>query len=90
MHAVRPPNEKVFRQLQLIQNSASKAVTGKYKHDSINDDLRKLHWLSIKKRIVFKIALLAHKSIIGMAPQYLQDMFQFSHHGQIDGTLCEY
>ena len=74
-------SEKILKQLQLIQNSAAKAITGKYKHDHMNKDLEKLHWLNIRKRIVFKIGLLAYKSINGLAPQYLQDMFKYSHHG---------
>jgi endonuclease/exonuclease/phosphatase (EEP) superfamily protein YafD len=73
--------EKLLCQLQLIQNAAAKIVTGKYKHDHLGDDLRNLHWLNIKKRIVFKIGLLAYKSINGIAPEYLQDMFKYCHHG---------
>ena len=73
--------ESILKQLQLIQNSASKAITGKYKHDHLGDDIRKLHWLNNRQWIVFKIALLAYKAINGQAPQYLQDMFRFCHHG---------
>ena len=73
--------ERILKQLQLIQNSASKAITGKYKHDHIGDDLKHLHWLNIRQRIVFKLGLLAYKALNGLAPQYLQDMFRFSHHG---------
>ena len=73
--------EKIIHQLQLIQNSASKVITGKYKHDHLEDDLYKLHWLNIRKRIIFKIGLLAYKAINGIAPQYLQDLFRFCHHG---------
>ena len=73
--------ERILKQLQLIQNSASKAITGKYKHDHLDDDLKKLHWLNIRQRIVFKISLLAYKALNGLAPQYLQDMFRFCHHG---------
>ena len=73
--------EKLLCQIQLIQNAAAKIVTGKYKHDRLGDDLTNLHWLNIKKRIVFKIGLLAYKSVNGLAPVYLQDMFQYSHHG---------
>ena len=40
-----------------------------------------MHWLNIRQRIVFKIALLAYKAVNGQAPQYLQDMFRFCHHG---------
>jgi hypothetical protein len=69
-------------QLQLIQNAAAKAVTGKYKHDHLDEDLCQLHWLNVKKRIIFKIALLAYKSVNGLAPAYLQELFRYSHHGR--------
>ena len=29
----------------------------------------------------FKIALLAHKAVMGIAPMYLQEFFRFAHHG---------
>ena len=83
-------SEKILYQLQLIQNSAAKAITGKYKHDHMNKDLEKLHWLNIRKRIVFKIGLLAYKSINGLAPQYLQDMFKYSHHGHVLKLIVPY
>ena len=47
----------------------------------MEDDLINLHWLNVKKRITFKIGLLAYKSVNGLAPVYLQDMFNYSHHG---------
>ena len=34
--------------------------------------LRYLHWLPIRQRITFKIAVLVYKCQHGMAPQYLQ------------------
>ena len=30
-----------------------------------------LHWLSIKSRVKFKLALLAYKSVLDLAPEYL-------------------
>lgn len=74
-------SEKLLHQLQLIQNAAAKAISGKYKYDSVGDDIEKLHWLTVKKRIIFKIGLLAYKSVNGQAPLYLQDMFKYAHHG---------
>ena len=65
-------------------------ITGKYKHDHLEDDLEKLHWLNIRKRVVFKIGLLAYKSINGLAPQYLQDMFRYSHHGHVLKLIVPY
>ena len=73
--------ERLLSQLQLIQNAAAKVVTGKYKHDHLENDLKDLHWLDIKKRIVFKIGLLAYKAVNGIAPTYLQDMFKYCHYG---------
>ncbi len=74
-------SERILHQLQLIQNCASKCITGKYKHDHLRSDLKELHWLEIKKRIVFKLALLSYKSVNGLAPLYLQEMFRYCHHG---------
>ena len=70
----------LIHQLQLIQNACAKAVTGKYKFDHLGDDLDKLHWLNIPKRVIFKICLLSFKAINGIAPLYLQDMFKYAHH----------
>ena len=74
--------DKLLNQLQVIQNSAAKVVTKKFKYDHLGDDLIKLHWLTIKKRVIFKIALLAHKSLLGIAPSYLQEMFLYAHFGR--------
>ena len=74
-------NQELLHQLQLIQNSACKAITGKYKHDHLEDDFKHLHWLNIQKRILFKIALLTFKAINGLAPPYLQDLINYEHHG---------
>ena len=73
--------ERLLNQIQLIQNAAAKVVTKKHKYDHLGDDLKDLHWLQIKKRVTFKIALLAYKSVNGLAPDYLKDMFQYAHHG---------
>ena len=53
--------ERLLNQLQIVFNSAAKVVTKKFKYDHVGDNLNNLHWLSIKKRVIFKIALLAHK-----------------------------
>ena len=47
----------------------------------MKDDLNKLHWLSVKKRVIFKIALLVYKSVNGIAPPYLQQLFGYVSHG---------
>ena len=47
----------------------------------MEDDLLKLHWLKIKKRIVYKLALLALNSLMGVSPICIQDMFSNAHYG---------
>ena len=74
-------SEKLLNQLQLIQNCAAKVVKGKYKHDHLNKDLGELHWLSVRKRVIFKIALLVYKSLNGLTPVYLQELIRYRHHG---------
>lgn len=74
-------NENALNQLQLIQNAAAKLITGKYKHDHLDTDLNDLHWLEVKKRILFKIGLLSYKALNGIAPMYLQELIHYSHHG---------
>ena len=74
-------NEYALHQLQLIQNAAAKLVTGKYKHDHLETDLNDLHWLEVKKRVLFKIGLLVYKALNGIAPMYVQELICYSHHG---------
>ena len=73
--------ERLLDQLQVIQNAAAKLITRKYKYDHVGDDLYNLHWLQIRKRIIFKIALLAYKAVNGHAPVFIQDMFTYSYQG---------
>ena len=61
-------------QLQRVQNIAAKKVLGKGKYDSSTRCLAILHWLPIQQRIEFKIITLVHKSLHGLAPQYLVDL----------------
>lgn len=60
--------------LQSVQNMACRTVLQLRKYDHISKPLMSLHWLKIKERINFKIALLAHKCIHQDAPQYLKDL----------------
>ena len=61
-------------QLQQVQNIAAKIVLGKGRYDSSIRCLAELHWLPIQQRIEFKITTLVHKSLHGLAPQYLVDL----------------
>ena len=67
-----PQNE--LDRLQRVQNAAAKLVTRVKGRVHMKPVLRKLHWLPIRKRIMFKILLLTFKALNGLAPQYVADM----------------
>ena len=46
------------------------------KHDHITPVLKELHWLPVRKRIEFKILLLAYMCLHGTAPSYLREMLK--------------
>ena len=69
-------SQEYLDKLQLIQNHASKIVKKKKKHDHVTPLLKELHWLPIKHRINYKIALLCFKCLNGMAPVYLTNLLK--------------
>jgi len=56
-----------------VQNAAARLVTGAGRRDHITPVLRRLDWLPVRQRVVFKVAGLVHQSLGGVAPAYLID-----------------
>ena len=78
-------SNKSITRLQSIQNQAAKVVVGGLKFDHVGPIFRDLHWLSVEKRIIFKIATLMYKCMNGLAPAYLRNkckprVLSLSHH----------
>jgi len=48
----------LMRRLQAVQNAAARLITGTRRRDHITNILRQLHWLPIRQRIEFKLAML--------------------------------
>ena len=63
--------ELVLGMYQRIQTFASKVVLKCSKYSSCTKCLMELHWLMIKARIEFKIALIIYKCLNGNVPKYL-------------------
>ena len=61
----------LIRRLQSVQNAAP--PRGVRRRDHITSTLRQLHWLSVRQRVLFKIAVLAFQCLAGQAPSYLAD-----------------
>jgi hypothetical protein len=65
-----------MERLQRVQNCAARLITGTRRCDSITPHLKSLHWLPIKLRIDFKIALLCYLSLNSCASLYLYNLLQ--------------
>lgn len=59
--------------LQVIQNRAAKLIVQKKKLAHSTPILYDLHWLPVKERINYKIALFCFKCLNNNAPSYLKD-----------------
>ena len=53
-----------------------RVITLTKKYDHITPVLKELHWLPVRKRIEFKILLLAYKCLHGTAPSYLRELLK--------------
>ena len=60
-----------MHRLQTVQNAAARLVTGTRRRDHITPVLRQLHWLPVRQRVNFKLAVLVFKALHGLAPYYL-------------------
>jgi hypothetical protein len=54
-----------------VQNAAVRLVTQARKREHITSKRRSLHWLPIRQRVMYKIAVLAYQCVNGTAPSYL-------------------
>ena len=67
--------DELLCRLQKVQNNAARVVSGSKSMITSNTPvLKDLHWLSIRKRIEFKILLLTFKCMQGCAPLYLREL----------------
>ena len=62
---------ELLRRLQSVRNAAARFITGTRKYDHITPVLRSLHWLPVRRRIIFKIATLMYRCLNGLVPSYL-------------------
>jgi hypothetical protein len=60
--------------LHCVLNVAARLVLELGPRDHVSAALRELHWLPIRKRIDYKLCLLAHNVRIGHAPEYMSEL----------------
>ena len=66
--------EESLDKLQKVQNAAARLIYGARKHDHVTHLLKNLHWLPIRYRIQYKIALITFKTLNGNGPEYLAEL----------------
>jgi len=73
-------NTTTQKKLQSVQNSAARLVFKINCFDKVPSDelFKQLHWLKVKERIIFKVLLVVHKCIVGVAPPDLTNLIQLS------------
>ena len=62
--------------LQVIQNHAARLIKRTKKSEHITPILIELHWLPVRYRIDYKVALLCYKCLNNSAPSYLKDLLE--------------
>jgi len=65
--------DSLVQRLQAVQNAAACLVTGVRRCEHITPVLRQLHWLPVRQRNEFKMAVLVYKSLNALSPRYLMD-----------------
>jgi len=69
-----------LRRLQSVQNAAAWLIIGTRRTEHITPVLQSLHWLPVRQRILFKLAVLVYKCLNGRAPAYLADVCRWIRH----------
>ena len=67
------PDEQL-KKLQRIQNNTARLVLKKRRLEHVTPLLKQLHWLPVKARIEYKLALLCFKGLRTACPSYLSDL----------------
>jgi hypothetical protein len=70
--------EYLLDRLQRVQNMAARLICNLKTSDHITPALMHLHWLPIRQRIAFKIAVVTYKCLHNTAPIYLKDLLSYS------------
>ena len=63
-----------IKKLQRVQNSLARVVAKSNWRDHMTPVLKDLHWLPVKQRIEYKVALVTHKVLETGQPGYLADL----------------
>ena len=66
-----------LNKIQRVINTLARVVTGTGRREHITPVLKRLHWLPVRSRITFKVALMAYKTLTTKKPDYLSELLTF-------------
>ena len=65
--------------VQRLQNRAARIITGNYERDVSGIDIvRELNWMNVRQRRDYFTAILEYKSLNGLAPDHIGDLFTYT------------
>ena len=64
---------KQLCRVQSLINTTARLITGTRKFDHITLVLKKLHWVKVRDRVVYKILLVIFKCRLGYGPKYISE-----------------
>ena len=64
---------RLIKDARTLQTDDRRLVTGARRYDHVTRILRQPQWLSVRQRVLFKIAVLVFQCLVGQAPSYLSD-----------------
>ena len=65
-----------LNRIQSLQNYAARILLKKSKYDHVKPLLQELHWLPVRFRIDYKIAILVFKCLNNLAPVYIKNLIE--------------
>ena len=66
-------SDNLYRRLQAVQNAAACLITDTRRCEHIMPVLQQLHWLPVRQRVKFKIAMLVYKALHNLLPANLAE-----------------
>ena len=71
-------HSRLIENLQKVQNAAARFIFKLPKRSSVRDVIRKLHWLRVEQRVVYKILLTVYKRFYCTCPSFLYSLLEIS------------
>jgi len=68
----------LVQRLQSVLNAAARLVFSVRRSEHTTPFLRELHWLKVPERIQYRLYVLTHQCLRGMAPPYLTETLQLT------------